>query len=135
MSSENVKLVHRWFEEVWNKGNESAIDELLAPDAKMNGLGAEMAEGLGPEAFKPFFRTFQQAFGGIQITVEQTVADGEWVASRWTARMVHRGDQLGVAATGRPVVVEGMSFGRFRNGQMVEGWNSWDQMGLMSQIN
>ena len=113
MATENVELVHRWFAEVWTKGRESAIDEMLAP---------------------PFFARLQAAFGDMQFTVEQTIAEGDWVASRWTARMTHRGDQLGVRATGHRVEVTGMSMGRFRDGKMIEGWNNWDQFALMEQI-
>jgi predicted ester cyclase len=87
-----------------------------------------------PAAFTPFFTKLQGAFSDIEITVEQTIAEGEWVASRWIARMTHRGDQLGVPATGRRVEVSGMSMGRFHGDKMVEGWNNWDQMALMEQI-
>jgi steroid delta-isomerase-like uncharacterized protein len=134
MATENVELVHRWFAEVWTKGRESAIDEMLAPDAVIHGLGEPGVDARGPAAFKPFFAKLQAAFGDMQFTVEQTIADGEWVASRWTARMTHRGDQLGVRATGRRVEVTGMSMGRFREGKMIEGWNNWDQLALMEQI-
>src|SRR5919206_2403869 len=99
MSTENVALVHRWFEEVWNKGRDTAIDEMLAGDAIVHGLGEPGVETRGPAAFKPFFARIRGAFPDIQITVEQTVAEGDWVASRWTARMTHRGDDLGVPAT------------------------------------
>jgi steroid delta-isomerase-like uncharacterized protein len=133
MAVKNEDLVRRWFSEVWDQGRESAIDELLASDAVVHGLG-EPAKGVrGPAGFKPFFRKFQAAFTDIQITVDQTIAEGDWVASRWTARMTHRGDQLGVPATGMRVEVTGMSMGRFQGGQMVEGWNSWDQLALMEQ--
>jgi steroid delta-isomerase-like uncharacterized protein len=134
MSARNVELVHRWFAEVWTKGRESAIDEMLASDAIVHGLGEPGRDVQGPAAFKPFFTKLQGAFNDIQITVEQTIAEGEWVASRWVARMTHRGDQLGVPATGRRVEVSGMSMGRFRGDKMVEGWNNWDQMALMEQI-
>jgi predicted ester cyclase len=65
-----------------------------------------------------------------------------WFAEVWTKgresaideRMTHRGNQLGAPATGRRVEVSGMSMGRFRGDKMVEGWNNWDQMALMEQI-
>ena len=134
MSTDNVALMHRWFAEVWTKGRESAIDEMLADDAVVHGLGEPGVDARGPAAFKPFFAKLQAAFGDMQFSVEQTIAEGEWVASRWTARMTHRGDHLGVPATGRRVEVTGMSMGRFRGGKLVEGWNSWDQLALMEQI-
>ena len=109
------------------------IDELRASNALVHGLGEPGKPISGPEGFKPFFRKFQAAFTDIQITVDQTITEGEWVASRWTARMTHRGDQLGVPATGERVEMTGMSMGRFQAGRMVEAWNSWDQLALMEQ--
>ena len=55
MSAENKALVTRWFEEVWNKRRTDAIDEMLAPDAVVHGLGPAMK---GPSDFKPFHATF-----------------------------------------------------------------------------
>ena len=133
MAVRNEDLVRRWFSEVWDQGRESSVDDLLANDAVVHGLGQPAEEVRGPAGFKPFLRKFQGAFTDIQITVDQTIAEGEWVASRWTARMTHRGDQLGVPATGGRVEVTGMSMGRFQGGKMVEAWNSWDQLALMEQ--
>jgi steroid delta-isomerase-like uncharacterized protein len=134
MSTEAVALVHRWFDEVWNQGRESAIDELLAADAVVHGLGEPGVAVRGPAAFKPFFAKLRATFPDLTIRVEQTVAEGDWVASRWTAQMTHRGDALGVPATGQQVTVAGMSLGRWRDGQLVEGYNVWDQLSLMQQI-
>jgi steroid delta-isomerase-like uncharacterized protein len=134
MSIENVALVHRWFDEVWSQGREGAIEELLAEDAVVHGLGEPGIDVRGPAAFKPFFARLRATFPDLQIRVEQTVAEGDWVASRWTARMTHQGEQLGVPASRQPVVVTGMSMGRFRDGQLVEGYNNWDQLSLMQQI-
>jgi steroid delta-isomerase-like uncharacterized protein len=134
MSTKNIALVHRWFDEVWSQGREGAIEELLAEDAVMHGLGEPEIAVSGPAAFKPFFTKLRATFPDLEIRVEQTVAEGDWVASRWTARMTHQGDHLGVPATGRLIVVTGMSFGRFRDGQLVEGYNNWDQLSLMQQI-
>lgn len=134
MSAQNVAVVHRWFAEVWDEGREDAIDELLAPDAVLHGLGEPGVDARGPAGFKPFFRKFQAAFSDISIQVQQTVSEDDWVACRYTARLTHRGPELGVAPTGRRVEVTGMSISRFRGGQLLEGWNNWDQLALMQQI-
>lgn len=134
MASQNAELVHRWFDEIWNKGNLAAVDELLEPTAQVHGLGEPEKTPGSHEAFKNFVSRFRSAMSDIKIVVEQTVEEGDTVASRWTATMMHSGDQLGIAPTKRTVKVTGMSFGRFQNGKMVEGWNNWDQAGLMSQI-
>ena len=134
MSPERVTFMHRWFDEVWNKGNPAAIDELMAADAIVHGLGEAGRTTTGPDAFKPFQSRLRSAFPDIHVTIEQTIEEGDMIASRWTARMTHRGDDLGVPATGKQVTVSGMSMGRLRDGKLVEGWNNWDTMSLMEQI-
>ena len=134
MPSRNVELVYRWFDEIWANGRLDAIDELLSPDAVIHGLGEPGREAGGHAPFKDFVSRFQSSFSDIRVTVDQTVEEGDMVASRWTARMTHNGDGLGIPPTNRKVQVSGMSMGRFRDGRMIEGWNNWDQMGLMTQI-
>ena len=134
MSIESDTFVHRWFKEVWNAGRVSAIDEMLAEDAVTHGLGEPGVDIRGPAAFKPFVARLRGAFPDIEVTVEQTIAEGDWIASRWNASMTHRGGDLGVPASGRRVTVTGMSMARIRDGKMVEGWNNWDTLSLMQQI-
>ena len=134
MSRENVALIHRWFEEVWNKGRAEAIDEMFAEDGVAHGLGDQGAKLIGPAGFKPFFETFRGAFPNIKVTIEDTVSEGDKVAARWVGRMTHQGDHLGFAATGRQAEITGMSIVRIRDGKIVEGWNNFDMMGLMQQL-
>ena len=134
MSKENVALIHRWFEEVWNKGRADAIEEMFAADGVAYGLGEAGIDVHGPATFKPFFERLCGAFPELKITIEDALAEGDKVAARWSARMIHRGDHLGIAATGRKVAVTGMSIVRIRDGKIVEAWNNWDMLGLMQQI-
>ena len=127
-------IVHRWFEEVWNKGRASAIDEMLAEDAMVYGLAEAGVDVRGPAGFKPFHEKLRGAFPDIHVTVEDTIEQGDLIASRWTVRMTHTGDDLGVQATGRRVTATGMTIARVRDGKIVEGWNNWDTLALMQQI-
>jgi predicted ester cyclase len=134
MSTDSVRFVKTWFEEVWNKGRLSAIDEMLADGAVMHGLGEAGADASGPAGFKPFVERLRGAFSDIDINADETIEQGDLIASRWVATMRHTGDDLGVAATGRNVTVTGMSIARLQDGKMVEGWNNWDMLSLMQQI-
>ena len=134
MSSENIALIHRWFDEVWNKGRAEAIDEMFAADGVAYGLGEAGIDVRGPSAFKPFFEKLRSAFPDFEVTIEDAISEGDKVAARWTAKMTHQGDQLGLRASGKRVTVTGMSMVRIRNGQIVEGWNNWDIFGMMQQI-
>ena len=131
MSAENKALVRRWFDEVWNKGRSSAIDEMIAEHSMVHGLGPDLR---GPAQFKPFQAAFRGAFPDIAIVVEELIAEGDLVAARFTATGTHQGDSLGFPATGRKMRVGGMVFLRTENGAFVEGWNNFDQLGMLQQL-
>ena len=131
MSVENTALVRRWFDEVWNQGRAAAIDEMLASQAVAHGLGVSEA---GPAGFKTFHAAFRNAFPDITIQIDDMTAEGDVVAARWSATGTHRGNGLGFDATHRPVQFGGMTFVRIRNGQLIEGWNHFDQLGMFQQL-
>ena len=92
MSNANETLVRRWFEEVWNKGRADAIDEMFACEGIAHGLSEESSSDLcGPEGFKPFFESFRRAFPDLQVTVEDTVVEGDKIAARCSVRATHTG--------------------------------------------
>jgi steroid delta-isomerase-like uncharacterized protein len=135
MANESVSVMHKWFEEVWNKGNESAIDEMFAEDAVAHGLLDENGEELrGPAGFKPFFRKFRDAFPDIRVTIEDCISEGDKAVARCRVRAVHTGAGLGIAATGNPVEFTGMSIIRVHDGKIVEAWNNFDFMSLNQQL-
>jgi steroid delta-isomerase-like uncharacterized protein len=131
MSNENKALVVRWFEEVWNEGRAEAIDELLAPNAIVHGLRPDAQSA---DQFKQFYASFRQAFPDISIAVDDMVAEGDIVAARFSARGTHRADTLGFAPTNRPARFTGMVFIRVEKGKLAEGWNCFDQLGMMTQL-
>ena len=134
MAAERAAFVTTWFDEIWNKGRLDAIDELLAEDGIVHGLGEAGGEVSGPAAFRPFVERLRGAFPDIEVKVEQVVDDGDLIAARWVATMTHTGDHLGTPASGKRVIVTGMSMTRLRDGKLVEGWNNWDMLSLMQQV-
>jgi steroid delta-isomerase-like uncharacterized protein len=131
MSVEDKALVRRWFEEVWNKGRAAAIDEMLADDAAIYGLGGDLR---GPAGFKPFHTAYRDAFPDVSIQVHDVVAEGGIVAARWSGTGTHRGDGLGMKATGKVVRFQGMTFARTERGMIVEAWNVFDQLSMLQQL-
>jgi steroid delta-isomerase-like uncharacterized protein len=131
MSAENKALVQRWFDEVWTKGRAAGIDEMLAANAVVHGLGPEM---VGPAQFKVFHSAYRDAFPDVTIRVEHMVAEGNFVAARWSGTGTHRGNGLGFPATNKPVRFSGMLFVRVENGRLAEGWNNFDQLGMLQQL-
>lgn len=132
---DNKALMRRWFEEVWNKGREDAIDEMFAPDGVAHGLADETDAALrGPDGFKPFFRKFRDSFPDIEVIVEDAIAEDDKVAVRCILRGKHSGDALGFAATARPIEVTGIAITRIEDGKIVEAWNNFDFLTMFKQL-
>jgi len=134
MSEANKALVRRWFDEVWIQGRVETIDELFAANGVGYGLGDTDAPLHGPAGFKPFVANLRGALPDIHMTIEDIIAADDKVTVRITVEGTHKGAHLGVAPTGRRVRIAGLVVVRIANGQIVEGWNSWDQLGLLRQI-
>ena len=131
---DNEALARRWFEEVWNKGRADAIDEMFAPDGIAHGLGNDERDLIGPAEFKEFFGKYTAAFRDIDITIEDVIREGDRTAVRFSVTAVHAGDDLGIPASGRTVRFAGMSFVRWKDGQIAEGWNLIDIQSMLQQI-
>jgi steroid delta-isomerase-like uncharacterized protein len=128
-------FIRRWFEEVWNKGREEAIDEMFAEDGIAHGLADETGATLrGPSGFKPFFQSFRGAFPDIKVIVEDTIVEGDKVAARCRLHATHAGAGLGFAATQKPMDITGIAIVRVRDGKIVEAWNNFDFMGMYQQL-
>ena len=103
MDISNRDVVTSWFEQVWNAGDEGAIDRLMSASAKFHGLpSVDGGSVVGPAAFKPFVQAFRQAFPDIKIRVLRTVSEGELIACHCGVVGTHSGPGLGVEATGTP---------------------------------
>jgi steroid delta-isomerase-like uncharacterized protein len=133
-SEENIQLMRRWFEEVWNEGRTQTVRDLFHPDGVARGQRAAEAEIHGPEEFVKFVQEIRGAFPDIKIKVEDVFGADDKVVLRWSAIMTHTGDGLGLPASGRTVRSQGITVARIVDGKIVEGWDSWDQLGMLEQI-
>jgi predicted ester cyclase len=100
----------------------------------MWGTGRPDRSSQGPAEFKQFYHAMRAACPDIQVTLEKVVQEGDTAFARWTATLTHTGEGLGIPPTGRAIKVCGMSALRVRDGEIVEGWNNWDQIGLARQL-
>ena len=133
MSSEqNKTIVRRLLEEPWT-GNLRVVDELIDP--KYIGYDQAIPEPLrGPDGFKENVATYRGAYSDARITVDEQIAEGDKVATRWTGRGTHDGDLMGVSPTGKKVTVSGLTFSRIANGKVVEDYTNWDTFGMMQKL-
>jgi steroid delta-isomerase-like uncharacterized protein len=134
MTETNKALIRRWFREVWNEGREATIDELFAESCVAYGLGDRETEVRGPAHMKPFVRNLRGSFPDLHISIEDILAEEDKVMVRVLVKGTHGGSGLGVPPTGRRIRVAGIVLIRVSKGQIVEAWNSWDQLGLLRQI-
>lgn len=131
MSDQNKQLMRRGIEEVWNGGNLAVVDELIASDYAGHHSGNEAS---GPQGVKQYFSGLRGAFPDIHFTIEDQIAEGDRVVTRWVARATHTGPFHGIPPTGKPGAVSGITINRVANGKVVEGWTNLDELGLMQQL-
>ena len=129
-TEENKALDRRFAEEVWNRGNLAVVDELMSADFD----GHDPTMPAGREGFKQFVLMYRSAFPDIHITIEDQIAEGDKVVSRWTARGTHQGELMGIPPTGKQATVTGINIERFANGKFIEEWSNFDALGLLQQL-
>ncbi len=129
----NKALVRRFYDEVWNQGNLDVADEVFAPDYVRHDLRAS-EPAPGPDGQKQIAAGFRAAFPDLEFKVDLLLAEGDYVAGRWTATGTHLGPWGGVPATGRSMRFSGVNVFRFVDGKVAEIWNHRDDLGLMEQI-
>jgi predicted ester cyclase len=77
---------------------------------------------------------YRNAFPDVLMSVEDQVAEGDKVVTRWIASGTHQGDMMGIAPTGNRVTVAGTSVERIVDGKIEETWDNYDALGMMQQI-
>lgn len=133
MTTQNkVNVVNRYIEEVWNKGNVDAVDELLAEDY----THLTPPPGLKPtrEGFKKYVAMMQDAFPDLNLTVEETIVDGDKVVQRYKSKGTHRGELMGISPTGNTAQIDGISIYTVKDGKIVDDATQVDFAGLLAQI-
>jgi steroid delta-isomerase-like uncharacterized protein len=133
MSTEENKALARRWAEIFNQANLDLVDEIYAPDCVLH--DPTMPEDTrGVEGAREFYSMYRSAFPDTEITIEDQVAEGDKVATRWTAHGTQQGEMMGVPPSGNRVEVAGMTISRSEGGKIVEEWNNYDALGLMQQI-
>ena len=122
----------RKFYEIWNAHNPDALDSVIAKNYKMHSKLPGVSQDR--EGMKQWVATVIAAFPDIHFTVEQQIAEGDLVMTRWSATGTHKGTLMGMAATGKKTRVTGISVVKLKNGKSVASWGEWDAMGMMRQI-
>ncbi len=133
MSEENKVVSRRLMEEVFNEGNLDVADELIAHD-HVHHDPASPVEGHGPEDFKQFVGMYRSAFPDLYIEIEDLIAEGDKVVTRWAATGTHQGDLMGIAPTGNRSTITGITIDRIADGKIAESWDNYDALGMMRNV-
>lgn len=133
-TEENVAVVLDWVERVWNQKEPGAIAQFLTDETLAHGMGPNGTALVGVAPFEQAHALFCDAFPDVHLTVGPIVAEGDKVAAFLVCKATHKGDALGVPASGQPVVFNAMTIARIENGKVVEGWNVLDLLSVFRQI-
>jgi steroid delta-isomerase-like uncharacterized protein len=132
MSTVN-KDISRRFTELFSTGDEALAEAVLSRDVVFHGTAGD-GEVRGVDAMKRFVAAYRSAFPDARSTVEDQVAEGDKVVTRWRARGTHRGQLGPIARTGREFVMDGITIERIADGKIAEVWVARDGLGLLSQL-
>ncbi len=131
MSTEENKILARRFRETMDKSNGPGMEEFVSPHVAMHFPGSPP---LNFEQVQGLVGAFYSAFPDLCQTFEDQIAEGNKVVSRVTFRGTHKGDFLGIPATGKEVVFSAILIDRFEEGKIVEHWSNLDMLGMMQQL-
>ena len=134
LTETNKALSRRFLEEVFNQGKLDVLDEITAKDHVNSGPGTLPGLPAGPEGNKHLVTVYRNAFPDIHFTVDEQIAEGDKVVTRWTGHGTHQGELLGIPATGKSSTVTGIAVDRIVNGKIAESWGIFDQFGMMQQL-
>ena len=128
--TENKAVVRRFIEQAFNAGDVAVINELVARDYVLH----VAPEVRGPEGMQHFVTMYRTAFPDYACTVDDQIAEGDKVVTRWTVRGTHQGELMGIPPTGKQVTLPGVVIDRIANGQLVESWLQADALGMLQQL-
>lgn len=131
MSKHSKMITRRFFEEMGSQGDLAIADDIFATDFVNHSPFGDMH---GPKGAKQFVSLLRRAFPDLQVRVEQQVAEGDKVATQWTARGTHKDNFQGIPATGKQMEIRGIVISQLANGKIIEQWGNPDLLGLMQQI-
>ena len=132
MSEQNKAAALAVFD-VWSTGAIERLDGLVARDVVHHDpYDPNAARGL--EGMKRTIELNRRAFPDMRLVVEDQVAEGDKVVTRWRGEMTHHGELAGAAPTGNRVTISGITIDRFEGGKIVEAWRSMDMLGVLRGI-
>ena len=126
----NKDFIHAFNEDFWNKQNIAAFEKYYTADFILHNADGD----LNCEQYKGLCQAYFTAFPDLHITTDDLVAEGDKVVKVWTANSTHKGEFMGIPATGKRIVIKGIEVFRIADGKIAEVWASMDNLGMMQQL-
>jgi len=130
--TENKQLVRRFIEEIVNTGNVGPMGEYVSADCVETDGKVRIVSGI--EGMQRHVLGVRATYADLRLTVERQIAEGEWVVTQVTARGTHAGEWLGIAPTGRPVIITGVNVDRVVAGRIVEHGGATNLLDALLEI-
>jgi steroid delta-isomerase-like uncharacterized protein len=131
-TEENKALIRRFYEEVFNKRNLAALDDFYAPDHVDHTLPPGLP--VGPEGTRQAIAMMLTGFPDLRITIEDMIAEGDKVATRFMTHGTQHGMFGSIPPTGKQVAVSTIEITRIAGGKIVEDWGLDDRLGMLQQL-
>ncbi len=128
-AEENKRILARGFDAM-NKQDFDALAKVIDE----NYINHSFPDARGPEGFRQVIGMFFAAFPDMHVDVADMIAEGDKVASRGTWRGTHKGEFMGIPATGKPIEIGYSDVWRFEHGKAVENWVQMDMLGMLQQL-
>jgi steroid delta-isomerase-like uncharacterized protein len=132
-TDDNKALARRLIEEAWNQGNMTTVDELLALD-HVGHHSLVPSQPASREFYKQYIVRTRTAFPDFHATIEEQIAEGDLVVTRWSVQGTHQGMFRGHSPTGKRMTLTGIVIDRIVDGKAVEGWMEMDTLYQMQQL-
>jgi steroid delta-isomerase-like uncharacterized protein len=128
--SDNIEIITRF--ERFRGGELETIDELCDPDLVDHNAAPDHERTL--VGFKRKVAGFRASFPDLEYHLEDIVASGDTVATRWVVTGSQQQEFMGIPATGQTVRVGGMNFYRLRDARVTDIWTQFDGVAMLQQL-
>jgi steroid delta-isomerase-like uncharacterized protein len=127
----NIEIVSR-FEHAFREGDQATIDELCHPGLVDHNAASDKDQTLA--GFKQKVAGFKAVFPDLHEDLQDIIASGDTVATRWVLTGSQQQEFMGIPATGQTIRVEGMNFYRVKDGHVTDIWTQFDGVTMMQQL-
>jgi steroid delta-isomerase-like uncharacterized protein len=135
---ENKDIVRAFYDEVWNKANLDYLDQVYTDDFRLNALWQNTALGGSGTAAKHEAKAtisrWLDGFPDLHVSVDEQIAEGDFVASRHVLVGTQAKEFMGIPNTGKSGAVSGITINRLRGNKIAEVWTCWDAVGFMMEL-